>query len=445
VIRSRHRVRVAALLAPVALFPLFLRPQLALGAAAAAIVALLAWRSVVYPVVIVGLVPVVLGLLGSNPLPQGAVSVLFFAWTALAIGFAILRDDAVPSKVLRTLPVVVTIALAAYMILRLGSSPDEKYGGIKIQLFVSSNVVLLFAGIIIGRDRKHLDLFLTLTVFVAFASAIVLIQKLLGGQAKEALPDRFAINPLENPIFLGRSAADGLIVAIYLLLAGTVLRSRVYAFAAMPALALALAAAGSRGPVVGVICGITALLVCLVRTSRSRRRIPALVVALVAAVILASQLVPGEAIQRSFSFLSGSGSGVSTNGRSDLWGIAIESIKHKPLLGVGTGGYAGITPEAQYPHNLLLETFAELGIIGLLMVLGILASTFARLKQAWGQLPEEQRGGVAVVTALFVAAVVNSMLSGDITVNGTVWTIAGLALGVSYDSKRRVDLAFRRT
>jgi len=439
VIQRRRVIHVAALLAPVALAPLLLKPEWALGAALATILALLAWRSVAYPVVFVGLVPVLIGLLGSNPLPQGLFSYLFFGWTLLAIGFAVLRDDAVPGSLMRCAAVVLSLALGGLLIAQLGSSPAPQYGTTKVQLFLSQNLVLLFAGILIGRNRKHLDLFLGLTLLVALLSALVLMQELIGGQSREVLPARFALHPEENPIFLGRGAADGLIVAIYLLLAGTVLRDRLYALALLPALAVALVAAGSRGPIVGLVCGVTALLVCLVRSPGSRRRIPMLVVSIVAGVVLASQLVPGEAIGRSFSVLSGSGSGVDTNGRSELWGQALDSFGRHPLLGIGTGGFAAINPELRYPHNLLLEAAVELGVVGLLMTLAVISSAFVRLRSAWRQLPEERRAGVAVVMALFVAAVVNAMLSGDVTVNNSVWLTVGLALGAAHHASHRAD------
>lgn len=435
-IHRRHAIHAAAVLAPVVLLPLLLRPEWALGASLAAVLVLLAWRSVAYPVVFLGLVPVLVGFLGSNPLPQGVTSYLFFGWTALALGFAVLRDEAVPGSVLKAAPVVLTLALGGLLIAQLSSSPAPAYGSMKVQLFLSQNLVLLLAGVVIGRNRRHLDLFLGLTVFVAFLSALVLMQELIGGQAQEVLPSRFALNPDENPIFLGRAAADGLIIAVYLLLAGTVLRYRLFALALLPALAVALVASGSRGPVVGLIVGVTALLVCLARSRRIRRRIPILVLAIVAGVLLASQVVPGAAIDRSFAILSSSGSGVETNGRSDLWGLASHSIARHPLLGIGTGGFEAINPEERYPHNLLLESAVELGVVGLLMVLAVIASTFARLRRARLQLPEELRGGVAVVTALFAAAVVNAMLSGDITVNASLWLTVGLALGAAYQSAR---------
>lgn len=438
-IQRRRVIYAAALLGPVVLLPLLLAPEWALGAALATILVLLAWRSVAYPVVFVGLVPVLIGFVGSNPLPQGLFSYLFFGWTLLAIGFSVLRDDAVPGDLMRAAPVVASLALGGLLIAQLGSSPAQEYGTTKVQLFLSQDLVLLFAGIVIGRNRKHLDLFLGLTLFVAFLSALVLMQDLIGGQPREALPARFALNPEENPIFLGRGAADGLIVAIYLLLAGTVLRDRLYALALLPALAVALVAAGSRGPVVGLICGVTALLVCLVRSPRSRRRIPMLVVAIVAGVVLASQLVPGETIGRSFSILSGSGSGVDTNGRSELWGQALHSIGRHPLLGIGTGGFAAINPQGRYPHNLLLESAVELGVVGLLMALAVISSAFVRLRRAWRRLPEELRAGAAVIMALFVAAVVNSMLSGDITVNTSVWLTVGLALGAADHARHHAD------
>lgn len=424
------------------LFPLLLRPVWALGASLALIFVLLAWKSVAYPVALVGLISTVIVLVGSNPLPPGAFLYLVSGWTLLAIVVAALRDDALSGSILRAAPVALSLTLAGLLIAQLGDSPAQEYGTFKVQVFVSQNLVLLFGGIVIGRDRKHLDLFLGLTLAVAFLSALVLTQQLVGGQAQEVLPGRFALNPEENPIFLGRSAGTGLIIAIYLLLAGTVLRYRLYALAVLPSLAVSIVAAGSRGPVVGVIFAITVLLACLARSSRSRRRIPMVVAGIVAGVLLTAQLVPGETIGRSFSIFSGNGSGVDTNGRSDLWAQAFESIRGHPLLGIGTGGFEAISPMLRYPHNLLLESAVELGLAGLLAVIALISATLRRLRRAWRGLPEDSRGHVTVVAALFVAATINAMLSGDITVNTSVWLTAGLALGAADHAARQARSGF---
>lgn len=430
-VRSRYLYPGGAAVAALALFPLLQRPQLGIAAALAAVLASLAWTSVAYPLVLAGLVPVLIALLGSNPLPEGMFTTLLAGWTAMAVCFALFKGNALPFSVLRATPVVLSVALGVLLLARLGASHAADYGTTKVQLFVVQNLLLLVAGIIVGRNRRHVDLLLALTLLVAVAGAVVLIDNFLGGQAQEVLPGRFALSAEENPIALGRVSADGLIVAIYLLVAGTALPYRICALASLPALAIALLAAGSRGPVLGLLVGVAALLALLVHSRAIRRRIPILAMAVVLAVVATLMLVPGEAAQRSLSVISEAGSGVSSNGRSQLWSLAYELFASHPLQGVGTGGFAEVARVEMYPHNVLLEAAAELGVAGLLLILGVMVSAFSRLLGAWRRAADDLRPAIAVALALLAASIVNSLLSGDITVNGSLWLFAGLGVGMA--------------
>ena len=71
----------------------------------------------------------------------------------------------------------------------------------------------------------------------------------------------------------------------------------------------------------------------------------------------------------------------SANGsdRYQLWTIAIDAGKSDPLTGIGPGQYEsywaqnGTEPTfVRDAHSLYLETFAGLGLVGLLLVLGLL-------------------------------------------------------------------------
>ncbi len=59
--------------------------------------------------------------------------------------------------------------------------------------------------------------------------------------------------------------------------------------------------------------------------------------------------------------------------RIELWKIAIDKIKEKPLLGYGMGGYKYSISEPavhiyKYPHNIFLEVQSEIGIIGTILL-----------------------------------------------------------------------------
>lgn len=90
----------------------------------------------------------------------------------------------------------------------------------------------------------------------------------------------------------------------------------------------------------------------------------------------------GNASQRVLS-LSGSN-------RADYWSVAWESYEHHPVLGRGAGTYARtwmrerpVPQPVTDAHSLYLETLAELGPLGVVVLLVALATPFAGRRWAW--------------------------------------------------------------
>jgi tetratricopeptide (TPR) repeat protein len=107
---------------------------------------------------------------------------------------------------------------------------------------------------------------------------------------------------------------------------------------------------------------------------------------------------------------SGSGSG-----RYQFWKAAIDAFQAEPLRGIGAGGYEAWWAEHgefSYPiknaHSLFLETLAELGLIGLTLLLAFFAATaiagVTRLRA--GPRPE-LGAALAVVAAGVVSAAID--------------------------------------
>src|SRR5204863_7839049 len=104
---------------------------------------------------------------------------------------------------------------------------------------------------------------------------------------------------------------------------------------------------------------------------------------MVAAAIVIPIVVPGSAVGRSLSTIIGSASGLSSNGRSALWAEAYKAFGLHPLAGIGTGGFSVVEPAELYPHNLLLETGVELGVVAVVAVGVMIAGIARRLTRLW--------------------------------------------------------------
>lgn len=327
-----------------------------------------------------------------------------------------------------------TLGLAVLMLARLGASPERAYGSFKLQLFLAENVTFVVAGILVARQRRHLNLWAGFALATASLGALVLLRGLVSGGLQDVLPGRFALYAQAGPIPLARGAATGILIAVFVLLAAPAAWKRAVGLALVPVLGIAFIGAGSRGPVLGLAVGLLILLALTFRDRLSRRRLVLLGVALVASAVLIPQLVPGQNVTRSLSVLVGGGRDVGggdvSNGRIQLWNEAWRTFGDHTLGGIGTGGFARVNPVGIYPHNLFLEAASELGILGLALTGGLIALGFFYALRAWSRSEGEDRRHAALVTAFLGAAVVNALFSGDFTNNATVWLGAGMALGL---------------
>ncbi len=101
----------------------------------------------------------------------------------------------------------------------------------------------------------------------------------------------------------------------------------------------------------------------------------------------------------------------SGNGRADYWRAAWHEVREHPLVGGGAGSYERYWLRdrptafpARNAHNLYLETLAELGPLGLLLLAGTLALPLWALRRARAR-PLAAAAGAAYVAFLVHAAV----------------------------------------
>jgi O-Antigen ligase len=123
--------------------------------------------------------------------------------------------------------------------------------------------------------------------------------------------------------------------------------------------------------------------------------------------------------EQHFSQLSGAG-------RHDFFRVAVDAFEEKPILGTGAGTYQfaweqhrSIAQPVHDAHSLYLEAFAELGIVGGLLVLALVGVVLWTGFSAWRAAPHPQRERYA---ALFAATLSFAVVAGL----DWFWEIAGL-------------------
>jgi O-antigen ligase len=415
-----------ALLAPLLCLPLLLHPRLGIGAAIAAIFTLLLWAS---PGNALGLAHAgdLTPVLGGSA-TSGVSLELFIAVTAATLFAVIRRPERLPQRMLYYMPIVLSVTLLVVMLARLPDSPAEAYGSHKLKAFLLLNISLLVAGLVVGTRRRDVNRTLALTLVVAFLAGIALIHEILTG-VHPLFEGRYAISNVQyDPIALGRLSASGLLIALYVLFApGS--RHRLAAAIAAPLMTISLLASGGRGTLLGIIAGL-AVLFGVPRIFSVRRSTVAAAIA--ASLVAALAIVPATARERATSVLIGGSEGRNSGGRTGLWSQAFDAFVHHPLGGIGTGGFASFNPLESYPHNLFLETASELGLLGLLPLVGALAIGTWLTASAVRHSEGGERGMLTLVAALLASAFTNAMFSTDISANYDVWLFLGLGVGMAY-------------
>lgn len=443
--RLRIRLLWVWIAGVILLAPILTRPTIAIELAAALIGGALAWRSVAYPLAVAGVPPLIDAIVGYDPLPKGGFTFIFTAWIGLAMLFALARGRAkdVP-RALMCAPVMLSFALLGLMLARLGASLDQAYGSTKAQLYVADVLIFVVGGVFVGIGRRDLRLFLGLTLTIQAVGAFIFLLELVSGGTHTILEGRYSLAAQEYPIYLGRDSAEGLLIAIYTIMAARTRTMRLAAVAAAPALIVALVAAGSRGPTVAFVLGLFAMLLAVAANRRTRRRLMPVLAALLVAIIAVPLVVPSSSISRALSTLIGSSSGLSSNGRSVVWAQAIRAFEGHPLLGIGWGGFAALNPELSFTHNLIIEVATELGVFGAIMVIWILVSSVRKFLFVWRSTSGVEKLQASLLIALFVDALVNAMVSGAIEDNGSVWLWAGLGVGMAAGVRIRRRARVRR-
>lgn len=106
---------------------------------------------------------------------------------------------------------------------------------------------------------------------------------------------------------------------------------------------------------------------------------------------------------------------LSGAGRHDFWRVSVDAFADRPVLGDGAGAYEyawesrrSIEMPVHDAHSIYLEAFAELGVVGGLLVLALVVAMLAYAFAAWRAAREPERSRVAVLLAVMLAFAVGA-------------------------------------
>ncbi len=105
---------------------------------------------------------------------------------------------------------------------------------------------------------------------------------------------------------------------------------------------------------------------------------------------------------------------LSSNGRWQFWTAAVDAFESAPGAGIGAGGYedywarhADVPVFVRNAHSLPLQQAAELGSLGIVLLLGFLAAVAVG---AWAKLRQGRAAGGGVLVAVIAAAAVGASI-----------------------------------
>jgi O-antigen ligase len=170
----------------------------------------------------------------------------------------------------------------------------------------------------------------------------------------------------------------------------------------------------TRGAWIGVIVALAVVLI----VQRSWRTIGGLIGA-GGAALLGMALLEPTLLARVLRLGEGTGSA-----RREIWAAALRAIQDSPLFGLGIDQFSHVDP-ARYaipqirfltlahPHNLLLDVWLQLGVLGLIVIVGLLLVALRRLWRA--RRTPVARAALAMLIDLVVHGMLDqTLLGGDL-------------------------------
>lgn len=221
----------------------------------------------------------------------------------------------------------------------------------------------------------------------------------------------------------------------------------------------------SRG---GFIALAFLLIVLLVLPARllfqTRARKAGALILVVIGTTVAATHYSGSIVPRVSSIFAGSGSTSTSasngSGRTELWHAATRSIHERPFLGLGYGAFAPVSNElllstpgvdlTNFPlrpsgletHNSYLGSWAELGLPGLILFLGLFFSTGIQLRRTAVRATQAGADFVALISNALLVGLgtwgISSIFLSMETSRG-FWIVLGLALALPKLLEERIE------
>jgi O-antigen ligase len=332
------------------------------------------------------------------------------------------------------------VVIATVMAISLIWTPELAYGTDKTLKFASLTALATFAPFFLVDGRAALRQLLLLLGGMGVVGALIVLG--LGSTSGDE-GGRLVFNEAADTIFTSRFLLTG----AFVLLLGSALRlwqrQRLLIAAVGLAVVVVAASIGSRGPLVGFVLALACTIVAIV-LREPRRVLPVLVAIGLGVALLPFVSLPETSSERIGGLVENPSGAFNEDLRSRLYEKGVELAQENPVRGIGAGGffiysYVVTNREERYPHNIFLETAAEIGLLPtLLLAASILAMLTILFRRAWAA-DGEDRTLVYLLAGVFLLNFFAAQFSGDFNDNKTFWAMLGLGWLVATYGLRSAD------
>ncbi len=298
-----------------------------------------------------------------------------------------------------------------------------------VQLFA---IAVLVADVIVHDPSLVRPLLWTYSISASVTAALGMLAFLEGNRVAN---DRVAALPGQDPAHFAALLLPAFIFCTFELLRGR--RQYLSLPVAMFSL-VGIILSGTRGAWVSIVA---VLALFVFPALELRRKIGAVILLLVAFGALLQIPGVGNLIVDRVATAGATGGA----GRTDIWSVGLVIFETSPVIGVGYANFPiAYTPQLvmeagvgfgqgayRAPHNLLISTSAELGLVGLGLLSLLLVPLVVR--RGWG--PDAQ-----AVQAILAAFTVDGLFLDLFGNRKQVWLIIGIVAGLGYLA-RRADAA----
>jgi O-antigen ligase len=410
-------------------------PRYALFLVAGGLVASLVFRSLLAGLaifVILTFPEALPGSLGVGPTlakPLGVI--VFVSWLMLILGD---RDRAIPFLP-RDAPVLTSLLLCflLWSVCSLAWASDRSLTlhGITRLFQLEALVFVVYSAV---RTSKDLLVLVGATLVGALITSVYAL-------ANGTVAHGRLTGALFNPNALATRMVVAIFLAMFFFVTVRRLSLRLVLLAAISIFAITLVQTQSRSGILALGAG---SLVAVFVAGRIRGRIVAMLL-IAGAVGFSYYFYAAPAELRARIASIGTSASEASPGRADTWRIATKMTRDHPLAGVGLANFPA--QESRYfattinvvdvrslrrfnlvVHNTYLEIAAELGIVGLLLFVAILAGTVGRAAVLVGLTERSSALDGLVVRALLAASagLLTSNIFGSGEYEKTLWFLLGL-------------------